>query len=112
MKTLEIDPAIQADPALLSAIQRTGALLEFQLGRSADQVSASLTLRHDDRGRPLLSLSIADWSGHAETAFRTEELDDARLVEGRMIRLTGDLLGVRSHKLLDQMQAASGLEGP
>jgi hypothetical protein len=112
MKNTELDLAIQANPALLALVRRANELLEAELGRSSHLVSASWSLACDERGRPLLRLVISDSTGRAETAFAPDGLRDDWRTQGRMIRLWGDLLQVRSHKLLDEIQAAAaGAEG-
>lgn len=112
MKTVVIDPAIQANPALVALVRRANELLELELGRSSHQVSASWSLAHNERGRPFLRLEISDWTGRAETTFAPDELKSDGHTQGQMIRLWGDLLQIRSHKLLDEIQAgAAGAEG-
>lgn len=113
MKTLELDPAIEANPDLLAAVRRANELLEVELGRSSGLVSASWKLLYDDRDRILLRLTISDWTGSVYTIFTPDDLKDAWKTQGRISWLWGDLLQIRSHKLLDEMQAASAnQEGP
>jgi hypothetical protein len=107
MNALELDPAIEANPDLLAAVRRANELLEVELGRSSGLVSASWKLLHDDRDRALLRLTISDWTGSVYAVFTPDDLKDAWKTQGRMIRLWGDLLQIRSHELLDEMQAAS-----
>lgn len=107
MKALELDPTIEANPDLLAAVRWPNEQLEVELDRSSGPVSTSWRLLHDDRDRPLLRLTISDWTGNASTVFTPDDLKDAWKTQGRMIRLWGDLLQVRSHKLLDEMQITS-----
>ena len=107
MKDVEIELAIRADPSLLALVHRANESLEAGLGRSSGTVSASWRLLEDDRGRPFLQLIISDWSGRAEAVFAPDDLKNDRYVQGRMIRLWGDLLEIRSHKLLEEIRAAS-----
>jgi hypothetical protein len=107
MKNVEIDPAIQADPSLLSSVRRGNELLEVELGRSAGLVSAAWSLLRDGRDHPLVRLEISDWTGHAGAVFTPEDLKNADLLQGRMIRLWGDLLQIRSHQLLSDLQATT-----
>jgi len=113
MKAIEVDPKIQANPDLEESVRRATELLEAELGPSSGLVSASWLLLNDDRGRPILRLAIWDWTGRVEAVFSPDEIKDAWHIQGRMIRLWGDLLQVRSHKLLDEMQAAAASQqGP
>jgi hypothetical protein len=112
MKNVEIDPAIQANPALLALVHRANELLELELGRSSHQVSASWRLEHNEQGRIFLRLEIWDWTGRVGTNFAPDDLRSDPLTQGRLIRLWGNLLQIRSHKLLDEIQAgAAGAEG-
>jgi hypothetical protein len=110
MKTIEIDPAIQADPSLLLSIRRANELLDIEVGRSAGLVSAAWSLLRDDRDRPLVRLVISDWSGHADAVFTPDDLKNMDRLQGRMIRLWGDLLQIRSHQLLSDLQATAAPE--
>ena len=112
MKTVEIDPAIQENPALLALVRRADELLELELGRSSPQVSASWSLSQNEQGNTFLRLEISDWSGRVGTSFAPDELRSDQQTKGRMIRLWGNLLQIRSHKLLDEIQveAASAEE--
>jgi hypothetical protein len=107
MKNVEIDPAIQADPSLLLSVRRANELLDVELGRSAGLVSAAWSLLRDDRDRPLVRLAISDWTGTADTVFTPADLGDGDRLWDRLNWLWGDLLQVRSHKLIEKMQATS-----
>ena len=109
MKSVEIDPAIEANPLLLSSVRRAQELLEMESTRSSNTVSATWKLVRDDRNAQFIRLAIADWSGRAETTFSPETHKNHDQVRGRMIRLWGDLLQIRSHKLVEEMQAAASV---
>lgn len=97
MKSLTIDPRIEADDRLMSLVNRANRLLESELGPSGDTVSASWQLE-DNQGRSQLWLEIEDWTDRAKTKFSLEELASPRQTSARLVRLWGDLLQIRSHR--------------
>jgi len=97
MKSLTIDPRIEADDRLLSLVDKANRLLESELGPSGDIVSASWQLE-DNQGRLQLWLEIEDWAGRVKTKFSLEELASPRQTSARLVRLWGDLLQIRSHR--------------
>ncbi len=97
MKSLTIDPRIEADDRLLSLVDKANRLLESELGPSGDTVSASWQLE-DNQGRSQLWLEIEDWAGRVKTKFSLEELASPRQTSARLVRLWGDLLQIRSHR--------------
>jgi hypothetical protein len=107
LRTVEIAPSIQARPELESRAQRAVEQLEAVLGKSAPLVSARWTLVEDEKGRPLLRLEIADWTGSAHAFLMLDELDNVSHLRSRMLDLWGDLLQVRSHRQLDELRAVS-----
>jgi hypothetical protein len=98
-----IQPSIRENPHLASSVSRASRLLEAELGPSTGGVTAEWSRTRDARGRPLLELKISDFSGAVNAQFAPEELTNESQVQSRLIRLWGDLLQVRSHKLLDQL---------
>jgi len=96
MKSLTIDPRIEADDRLLSLVDKANRLLESELGPSGDTVSASWQL--DERLEDNLWLEIEDWTGRVRTKFSLEELASPRQTSARLVRLWGDLLQIRSHR--------------
>ena len=107
MKTVTIDPDVKRIPGLASAIDRANEQLDVELGRSSDLVSGSWLLTQDDRDRTVVLLTISDWTGQVESRFAPDELRNEWHMQGRLIRLWGDLLQIRSHRLLDEIQAAA-----
>ena len=73
------------------------------LGPSADLVAAEWDLRQDDKGRPLYSLRISDWTGSASSSFTLDELKHSSQMHVRLYRLLGQLLQARSEKLLQEL---------
>ena len=113
MKSVEIAPSIQADPRLNPLVLRATDVLERTVGPSSSPgVSAAWSLLNDEKARPLLRLEIFDFTGSpAPVVFAPDELKSDWQVEGRMLRLWGDLLQVRSHKQLEEILKSSSDPG-
>ncbi len=108
MKSIEIDPGIEADPSLLDPIRSGHQLFDAELGRPAwKDFSAEWKLLHDDRGRPLVRLEIADATDRVHAVYQADELDDPRRVKARLVWVVGDLLQIQSHRLLEKLQGAT-----
>ena len=109
MKSVEISPSIQADSRLGQLVRRATEVLERTIGpKSSPLVSASWSLVNDERQRPLLRLEVSDFTGTPTPAvFAPDDLEDDWRTEGRMLRLWGDLLQVRSHRQLDEILNSS-----
>jgi hypothetical protein len=108
MKSLTIDPRIEADDRLLSLVDKANRLLESELGPSGDTVSASWQLE-DNQGRSQLWLEIEDWAGRVKTKFSLEELASPRQTSARLVRLWGDLLQIRSHRQIETVTQSPDL---
>jgi hypothetical protein len=98
---IERDEAISKDPALAAAVDEASKLLEQELGPSAATVRARWTLSEDSSGRPLVDLSVSDWTGSVGYRFAAPELSNKNHMQLRLHRLWGDLLQVRSHYQID-----------
>lgn len=107
----EIDPEIQADPALERAVHWTSGVLHnvVQEGDWTDLMTASwVVCRRDENGQPVFQLRLRDWSGQVEADFTAEDMRNMDLLRRKMGRLWGDLLQIRSHKLIE----SRGRSGP
>lgn len=89
-------------------LQQATMLLEGIVGESANRVSAEWDCVKDARGRLILSLTIRDATGQATAHFTPDELSVNREMRYRLLDLWGDLLQVRSHRLLEKLTEASG----
>jgi hypothetical protein len=108
MRTI-ISDSIQKDSNLSRAVERSTRQLEEQLGPSRDRVTAEWCL---SEGPGLVELTVTDGMGTAAYRFTPKQLADPDYVEGRLIRLWGDVLQMRSHKELDELrQLVAQLEG-
>jgi hypothetical protein len=81
-------------------LQQATARLEEVVGSSAGQVQAEWNRTKDSRGRTIYTLRLSDWTGTVSADFAPDELQSSSL-RYRLLRLWGDLLQVRSHKLLE-----------
>ena len=100
---VNITPELKARQSLAEIAENAAPVLEHAIGSPAERVTATWDLRIDERGRPLLRLTIYDWSGQAFGDFAPEELQPPERSRRRFIRLWGDLLQRASE------QAAEGL---
>jgi hypothetical protein len=112
MKSVEIDPAIQADPALSELVRRATDVLKDAIEGSQwkDQVSASWTLLDPDTDLPNVRLRIEDDNDFIQTEFSRGELKSRDHVSMWMTRLWGDLLKRRTHKLLKDLAVGTAPE--
>lgn len=108
MRAAEIDPAIQADPDLLHLVHRAMSILNSEVGRVEwrDQVSASWTLLDRGLNMSRLQLRLEDDIGDVQAEFPSLALQKPDSTAQVMRRLWGDLLQVRSHKLLKKLSTA------
>jgi hypothetical protein len=98
-----IDPFIDADPLLRPLVKNANEILERTIGpASSPGVSAEWKLVTDPQKRSLLQLCLSDFTGSVPpAAFAPDELKSDWHTRGRMLRLWGDLLEVRSHQQLE-----------
>ncbi len=69
-------------------------------------MSAEWDRVEDDRGRPLLTLRLRDYTGEVTGHFTPRELEDYDHWRFRLYRIWGDLLQIRSHKELEELQGS------
>lgn len=99
-----IDVTIQADEALYRGVARANEILEAESGPSADEAKADWSLGADEQDRPLLTLTLSDFMGAVPARFAPGELGDEESLRVRLHRLWGDLLQVRTGRLIRHMQ--------
>jgi hypothetical protein len=92
----------QAGDLLPLAAHANRALSEV-LGPSAGLVAAEWDRTEDTRGRPLITLRLADHTGAVTGAFAPDELRSYPALRNRLYRLWGDLLQVRNHQQLQEL---------
>jgi hypothetical protein len=93
----------------LSAARQATRCLEEVLGRHAEEVSAEWDRSEDARGRSMIALQLSDFAGSVTAIYQPEELASSPQMRERLYRrfysLWGDLLQIRSHKLLDNLMS-------
>jgi hypothetical protein len=78
-----------------------------------ERPSAEWDYEQDENGQSGVILRLSDWSGSVVEHFTQKELADHDYLSGRLIRLWGDLLQIRSHKqLLKVRELIQASEGP
>ncbi len=100
---IDIDNKIGQQGAWAEGVQRGNDILEMVVGQSADSAKANWELKQDEKGRPLLWLTLSDFTGQVVDKFAPDELQNSERLWDRLHRLWGDLLQVRSHKLLEEL---------
>ncbi len=101
---LSISGAIENDRVLGSALRRASQILERAIGSSSASAAAEWSLEKDPSGRPLVHLALSDYTGaRAEARFAPDELANESRVEARSFTIWGDVLQVRSQKMIDQL---------
>ncbi len=92
-------------------VDRPNAILKDILGRSQGIVTATWDRAEDARGKPVITLSLSDFTGSVTTTFSPPELTDENQMRFRLNRLWGDLLRIRSHKEIEAvLRTAGGIE--
>jgi hypothetical protein len=100
----QTDESIDVGPRLTPLVEKASKILTEVLGPSREIVHREWRSASNDRGRTFVELTLSDWSGSVSTRFTPDELRDTPRLERRLIRLVGDLLQIRSHKLLDRLK--------
>jgi hypothetical protein len=99
-----ISDDILADPKLQSAVETATQLFGQTVGHSASLLDLRWDKGLDDRGRPIIRLTLKDWTGEVKAVFSPSDLA-ADAVLARFYKLYGDLLQIRSHKQLEHLLA-------
>src|ERR1700676_1755591 len=101
---------LEQDKELFQELQAANKILGQELGRRQTSATADWERGRDAAGREHLQLTLTDLlTGNRVVAhYRREELKNPKHLEMRIRRLWGDLLEMRSHKQLEQLEAASG----
>jgi hypothetical protein len=94
-ETIKQDPLVQQATAYLEEILHSSAF--------ADEVRADWDRGQDHKGRTLYTLRLSAWGENVSASFTPRELRDRRELRWNLRGLWGDLLQVRSHKLLENL---------
>src|SRR5260370_42396119 len=88
---IEQTEILKADTALAGLVMNSNQLLENELQQYSRAAKAKWDLQRDEKGRPLLLLTLRDPFGFASDRFAPDELQNPRHLGGRLHRLLGDL---------------------
>jgi len=97
-------PAVRQWENDLPLLQRATQQLEEVVGRSTGLVTATWDRVEDERGRALYALRLKDFTGEVDGRFAPDELQPGTHLMIRLRQLWGDLLEIRNHKLLQDLQ--------
>ncbi len=112
MKEVAYRSGIREAAGLRTLAEQATKSLEEMLGRESPTVSAEWDRAEDARGQDVVTLRLSDWTGSATAAFEPKELESPTRLERRLRRVWGELLRIRSHKLLDDLlSSGNGEEG-
>jgi hypothetical protein len=110
MNVIHTNHAAQGEGSL-ALVKPATEILEEVVGPSSERVKVEWNRTEDARGRPLYSLRLSDGTDSVSATFAASELRCSTHLHYRMVRLWGDLLQLRSHKLLEDLTGPSSLDG-
>jgi hypothetical protein len=84
--------------------------LEEVVGPSSGRVKVEWDRTEDEKGQPRYNLRISDEVGSASTSFAPDELVPSSSLLFRLTRVWDEVLRVRVHKYLDDLQKRDGSE--
>jgi hypothetical protein len=108
---ITIDPTIGTRGRWAEGVQRANNILEQLLERSFEPKAANWVLTHDQHHQPVLRLTLLDATTSVAQSFTPEELEDPEELWFQLNELLGDLLEVKSHKLLEKLRQSLDLAG-
>ena len=95
--------ALRQSGDLFELAQRASQILEKVATRSSHLAAAEWDFDRDEQGRAVVRLRLSDWIGSVTERFSLADLSDSEALFGRLNGLWGDLLAIRSHRLLDEL---------
>jgi hypothetical protein len=102
---VDLQPELAKRKPLAEVVEAATPVLEEVIGGAAERVTATWDFQPDDHGRPLLQLTLADWSGQATASFAPEEFQASEKVRWRFRRLWRDLLNEALDKQIQKLKA-------
>lgn len=100
MKSWVLDDSVRDDPALAAIIEQSKGMLEKIVGpHSAPLVDARWSASAD-RGKPIVTLTLSDWTWPTgvQAQFEPNDLASPSQMRSKMSWLWGDLLQERNHQ--------------
>jgi hypothetical protein len=111
MRSITFSEKVKQSGEVYRLLQQATQQLEAEAGRSRPLISAEWDLKVDNGAQPVVTLTLSDFSGSVHDDLSLEELRSPALARSRLRWLVGDLLEVRSHKLLDELLESSAEGG-
>ncbi len=111
LKIVSFTEKLQRNRELFHLAQKTTEWLEEIVGSSAGLTEAEWDVGEDARGRAVVTLRLSDWTGSVTGVFDPRELESAKETRFRLHRIWGDLLQIRSHRQLEEIQIGDGSLG-
>ncbi len=99
-----IDEAISRNRPLESWVQSANTILERMLGRLVGEVTVDWNETEDEHGKPIVVVTLRDFSGSVFTRFTPGELTNPEFVKDRLGRIWRDLLRVGLKKHVQTLQ--------
>jgi hypothetical protein len=87
----------------VASLQSVSSQLEQIAGKSAIPASAEWEVIQNPQGNRRYLLKLWDYTGQVAEEFTPAELRSPKEMRGRLIHLWGDMLQVRSHRLLKKL---------
>jgi hypothetical protein len=112
---VHIQEKIKENPQLASAVEQATRLLEDEVeqsmrlledekGPSNGTITADWSIVQEQGNHPLIRLTISEPDVVVEERYTLDQIRNANDMQGRLIRLWGKLLQVRSHKQLARLR--------
>jgi hypothetical protein len=101
---VQMDSELAERKPLAALAEAANPVLEQAIGPPAERVTATWGFRADERGRPIIRLTLADRSEQASADFTPEELQALDGSRWRLIRLWGDVLQKASNRIAKELE--------
>jgi hypothetical protein len=99
-------PRLRETPSLFHLAEKAMSQLEEAIGQTAEPVTAEWDRGENFALRPVVLLRLSDFSGSVMAVFEPQELEEPNKLRSRLRFLWGDLLQIRSGKLLERLLGA------
>ena len=100
-----LEPDLAKVAAFRKLVEDFNPILESEIGTATDRVTATWGAGIDDRGRPLIRLSVSDWTGQTQREFPVEDLTPPEQARRRFNRLWSDQLQSALHRQFEKLDA-------
>lgn len=105
-KSMTVSEAARADAEFSRLVDRGSEALTEVLGESLSEVDVRWDVVPDDRGRPLIELTLGDWNSEGSTRIAPAEFDDNHTYWMRLYSLWSSLLRAQSKVRMREMKEA------